>query len=158
MKKITTVLIFVIFLAPLGAYAMTPTDINQLISAYKKDPTVLGASTNGVVSNETRSGTLTTPQSKKVLTALKYAKGKSAIIDKPIVVGSTDREGITILQQFLIAKGYLTVDANGIFGPLTRAALRKYQIDHGIKGGDGTRVGPATMTAISADITANTQY
>src|SRR3989338_6024647 len=41
--------------------------------------------------------------------------------------------GVTALQQTLIAKGYLAAGrATGYFGPLTDAALKKFQCDSGV--------------------------
>lgn len=68
--------------------------------------------------------------------------------------GSTG-SAVTALQQALVAKGYLTATPNGVFGPATEAALKKFQCDSGIIC-SGTRAagygvyGPRTQAALAS--------
>lgn len=71
-----------------------------------------------------------------------------------LTVGSTGPE-VTKLQQFLLAKGWLSLEnVSGYFGPLTKAALAKYQTVKGIVPGSGY-FGPITIAAVNAECTVN---
>ncbi len=157
MKYSLYIFILIFVLGTVPAAAMTSTDVAQLIASLRSQPTVLGAATDGTRTTEVRRPLLTKEEQAKVLLALKYAKGSPMIVDKAIALGSTDKANITALQQFLIAKGYLTTEATGTFGPATRKALKAYQTEQRIVGGDGTRVGTLTMNAISAEVSAAAQ-
>ena len=52
------------------------------------------------------------------------------------------------LQQRLTALGYATGGIDGVFGPATKGALKRFQADHGLDA-DGI-VGPATKAALAA--------
>jgi peptidoglycan hydrolase-like protein with peptidoglycan-binding domain len=63
---------------------------------------------------------------------------------------------VLILQNFLVAKNYLTADSvTGYFGRLTEAALKKFQCDQGLvcSGTPSTtgygQTGPKTRAAIA---------
>ncbi len=61
-------------------------------------------------------------------------------------------EDATQLQTILIADGYLNIGApTGWFGPLTKAAVMKYQADRGIP--STGFVGPLTLAALNAGTT-----
>lgn len=71
-----------------------------------------------------------------------------------LVRGSTG-SGVLALQQALAAKGYLTATPNGVFGPATEAALKKFQCDQGIVCSGTTALGygvygPRTQAALGA--------
>ena len=71
-----------------------------------------------------------------------------------LTFGSTG-EDTTQLQTILIADGYLNIAApTGWFGPLTKAAVIKYQIARGIPGTG--YVGPLTLAALNAGTTPTT--
>lgn len=54
---------------------------------------------------------------------------------------------VAILQQFLIKEGYLTGSTDGLFGPMTHSAVRRFQTALGLLV-DG-RVGPNTRSLIN---------
>lgn len=63
-------------------------------------------------------------------------------------------DDVTVLQRALIAKGYLNAAATGYFGPLTKAAVEKFQCDTGIICAHATIsgygiYGPRTQTALT---------
>ncbi len=72
---------------------------------------------------------------------------KSLTISKNLYYGQRTPEVLT-LQQYLIANGYLTVAANGRFGPATQAAVKKLQADLGIRS-NGASFGPMTRAALA---------
>src|SRR5712672_3438086 len=61
---------------------------------------------------------------------------------------------VSTLQQLLIGQGFLSGSATGYFGPLTTAAVAKYQSAHGFEA-TGT-VGPQTRDALNGSATATT--
>jgi len=63
-------------------------------------------------------------------------------------VGSTDREGVTQLQQYLKSLGLYSGNIDGIFGPQTQNAVRSFQTQQGISA-DGI-VGPITRSRMSS--------
>ena len=67
---------------------------------------------------------------------------------KVLTLGSKGAD-VTALQNFLNAKGYLTVSATGYFGSLTKAALAKFQAAQSISPASGY-FGPITMKAVNA--------
>jgi len=65
--------------------------------------------------------------------------------------GTTDAKSsgqVSILQNFLVLQGYLTAKPNGVFGPATFTAVKKFQAVYGIST-TGT-VGPTTRLFIKA--------
>jgi peptidoglycan hydrolase-like protein with peptidoglycan-binding domain len=58
-----------------------------------------------------------------------------------------DPEATARLQQLLIGRGYEPGPVDGIFGPRTDAAVRRFQYDNGLAA-DGV-VGPATWAALT---------
>ncbi len=54
------------------------------------------------------------------------------------------------LQQALNDKGFDAGDVDGIWGPETRAALRNFQEEHGMKGASG-QLDPETLQALGLD-------
>lgn len=74
------------------------------------------------------------------------------IITKNVYIGASDRlfanGNVVVLQNFLIANGYLHVNATGFYGPLTFAAVRNFQRDNGILAIGG--VGPLTRARIQS--------
>lgn len=73
---------------------------------------------------------------------------------KDLTLGSKGAS-VTALQQFLNGKGYLTASATGYFGPLTKAALAKFQAANSISPASGY-FGPITMKAVNAACTTTT--
>lgn len=55
---------------------------------------------------------------------------------------------VTILQDFLVKKGYLTTNIFGYYGPSTRRAVQSFQRDYNIT--TNGRVGPMTMSKINS--------
>lgn len=64
----------------------------------------------------------------------------------PELSNGSEGEWVTYLQQHLEAAGYDTGPIDGIFGPITEAAVRQFQEDHGLTV-DGI-VGPITWPEI----------
>ena len=62
-------------------------------------------------------------------------------------VGSTKKEDIVLLQNFLIENGFLQTTATGYFGKLTLAAVKAYQKSLGLP--STGYVGPLTRDALS---------
>jgi peptidoglycan hydrolase-like protein with peptidoglycan-binding domain len=54
-------------------------------------------------------------------------------INSTLSRGSTG-EQVKALQQYLIGLGYSNVKADGVFGPVTEAAVKQFQFDNGLKG------------------------
>jgi len=52
-------------------------------------------------------------------------------------------EQVKALQQYLIGLGYTGVKADGVFGPVTEAAVKQFQLDNGLQG-DGD-FGPLSL-------------
>jgi hypothetical protein len=71
------------------------------------------------------------------------ANGEPALLS----IGSTG-PAVTRLQQGLTERGY-AVEADGVFGPRTAAALRKFQAEHGLAA-DGI-AGPLTTAVLCAE-------
>jgi hypothetical protein len=64
-----------------------------------------------------------------------YAPNAYYAYDGPIYAGSADMDPgqvVANVQSALQAQGYYTGEVDGILGPLTRAAIAKYQQDHGL--------------------------
>jgi peptidoglycan hydrolase-like protein with peptidoglycan-binding domain len=81
---------------------------------------------------------------------------------EPLFIGSRSSQ-VLALQQFLIGKGYLASDgATGLYGPLTEAAVKKYQCAKNIVcGGTGAStgyglVGTATRAALNQETASTT--
>lgn len=109
-----------------------------------------------VVSEVTKKPVLPPNVHKRVFGELKSASPSGRVITKTIKYGTKNSDEVKKLQVFLIAKGYLTSEPTGVFGKQTRDALRKFQMEKGIKG-DGTIVGPATQSAIETEIATNAE-
>jgi hypothetical protein len=90
--------------------------------------------------------TPTTPAQGQVLGAATYN------FTTDFGVGATGAD-VTALQQILIAEGDLAIATpTGTFGPLTKAAVMKYQQVHGISPATGY-VGPKTRAVLNAGVT-----
>lgn len=81
-----------------------------------------------------------------VATSLPVPSAGIGQITKPLSLGMTDPQ-VTILQQFLVVKGYLLVSPTGYYGQLTMAAVKKFQAANGID--QVGAVGPMTRAAIN---------
>lgn len=75
-----------------------------------------------------------------------------AVADAASLSRGARGSAVTTLQQALAAKGYLAATPNGVFGPATEAALKKFQCDQGIAcSGSGYGVyGPRTQAALAS--------
>lgn len=71
---------------------------------------------------------------------------------KQLKYGMPESDEVNRLQKALQDLGYMKVGVFGPFGPQTRAALGKFQTDHGITDpdGQGTNFGPQTRNALNA--------
>ena len=70
-----------------------------------------------------------------------------------LTVGSRGSD-VVALQQFLVAKGYLQMPASvayGYFGPLTKAAVARWQVANGISPAVGY-FGPISRAAIASQM------
>ena len=70
-----------------------------------------------------------------------------------LTVGSKGAD-VTALQSFLNSKGFLSVAPTGFFGPLTKAALAKYQASVGISPASGF-FGPITRANLNSMVAVN---
>ena len=67
-----------------------------------------------------------------IIVALLFALAPSFAAARTLLLGSSGSDVVS-LQQALIAKGYLAEGrATGYFGPLTEAAVKKFQCAEGI--------------------------
>lgn len=127
-----------------------------LLAVVPKDGALGGVSSSGgssdVAAGTTLPSSTTLPTGTTVPGATATTKKGSAATSttassRPTVkVGSTGPD-VTYLQQRLIALGYLTGTADGVFGTGTQAAVIKFQQAKGINPADG-EVGPATWAAL----------
>lgn len=156
-KLIALFAVTLIVTIPFVSKAMTVEDLSFQLSLYKKEGSVLGASTDGINSTYNNKS-LSTDAPKVLFKGLKFTeKGSSMVIKKNLSFGNKGSEEVKKLQIFLNATGDLNSDATGYFGPKTKEALKKFQIRKGIKGGDGNNVGPLTRKAISEQIEIETK-
>jgi lysozyme len=72
----------------------------------------------------------------------------TAAAGKPLLARGTSGEAVKQLQELLIAKGFDPGPVDGIFGPLTQAAVEAYQTDRQLEV-DGI-VGPQTWGSLDA--------
>ena len=152
MKKIVAIATFVLMSISGVAQAMIVGGVVQQHAIYKTSPGVLGASTTMGVPT----GSLSGEQSAVILQGLKYAKKSDQIITTTLKFGMKGNEDIKTLQLCRIAKGYLAADPTGDYGGMTKAAVKKFQVDNGIVS-DGSIVGPATRAAITKWIASQTK-
>lgn len=76
-----------------------------------------------------------------------------ASIDQNLYYGMLNNDGVKQLQQYLITKGFLNIQQpTGNFGPLTLAAVKKYQATKNIT--TTGVVGPITRKAINTDLSS----
>lgn len=73
---------------------------------------------------------------------------------QPLTVGSTGG-GVTAFQNWLVTNGYGSFTPTGYFGPLTQAAVARFQVAAGITPAVGY-YGPITMAAVQARCTTAT--
>lgn len=76
------------------------------------------------------------------------SSGTSYSFTELLTVGSEDTE-VFALQQRLTTLGFYSGPITGLYGPLTKQAVIKYQISHGIAATGS--VGPSTRTALNAE-------
>jgi spore germination protein YaaH len=82
----------------------------------------------------------------------------SAAAARSLALGLSGSD-VTVLQQELIAHGYLSTAATGYFGPATQAAVEKFQCDHDVAcaGQTGYGVaGPQTQALLAAPAQSGT--
>lgn len=51
----------------------------------------------------------------------------------PLLKPGMEDSAVTIVQQLLAARGYYTVDCDGIFGELTKQAVMSFQAGNGLE-------------------------
>ncbi len=86
-----------------------------------------------------------------ILSALAPSLASAACtsLSSDLATGSANAGGqVTALQNFLASSGYLSATPNGVFGPATAAALKKFQSANGIPATGSA--GPLTRLAIQA--------
>ncbi len=156
MKKISFLIALGLLVLPVTGHAMTLADVLTQYKVSTSAPAVLGASTTdgGVTTTSTQKTRLSTEASVTILKGLRYSEGSAVVVKKIVKKGEVSDE-VKKLQLVLISKGYLDADPTGKYGALTIKAVKKFQMEKGIKG-DGTLVGPATRAAIAADVAAAT--
>lgn len=156
MKKISFVLALGLLILPVTSHAMTLADVMTQYYVEKASPKVLGASTtDGGQTAIMQKPILSADAKITILKGLRYSEGSANIVSKKVMKGMDKSDEVKKLQLFLISKGYLEADPTGKYGSMTARALKKFQMEKGIKG-DGTFVGPATRAAIASEVAAAT--
>src|SRR3989344_3885723 len=90
-----------------------------------------------------------------MITALLMLPVSISAAERSLYLGTSGAD-VTTLQKALIAEGYLAAGkATGYFGPLTEAALKKFQCDHKVICADSTSLGygvygPKTRLALAS--------
>ena len=127
-------------LAPLAQAAGLSTQqvdsILSLLQSFGADQATINNVQAALTGQPTTTGGSSTPST------------SSYTFTKVLTLGSKGAD-VTALQNFLNAKGYLTVSATGYFGSLTKAALAKFQAANSISPAAGY-FGPVTMKAVNA--------
>lgn len=71
-------------------------------------------------------------------------------ISKTLSLGQSDSQ-VTVLQNYLIAHGYLSGTATGYYGAKTKLGVLAFQKKFGIAGGDGTTFGAKSRAVMSVN-------
>lgn len=86
----------------------------------------------------------------KIAAAYRRYSGATAVLPQPHTLRRGDRgETVLDLQTMLVAAGH-GVARDGVFGPDTEAAVRRFQAEHGLAA-DGI-AGPKTLAALSGQL------
>ncbi len=117
--------------AVLGASAQTGS--GTLVSTEQQNPTVILSQGNKIL----------------ILRDLRDSQKGKPVMVRSVRYGESANADVKRLQIFLIAKGYLTANPTGNFLTQTKLALKKFQEDQAILGGDGTISGPKTNESIN---------
>ncbi len=115
--------------------------------------TITCTKTGGVPSSATINahvlpqGATTTPTTLTQVPVTEIILGSGPTLSKTLMIGSRGAD-VTVLQEYLIKKGYLSVKATGYFGVMTKAAVTAFQKANGL---DPVGIaGPKTRTKIGA--------
>ncbi len=139
---------------------LTPAQIQSVLSllqSFGASPTIIN---NVVTVLSTQTTTTGTPAVSTITTQLQALQNKLAELQaqpassashlykftKALTSGSSGAE-VTELQKRLSDEGFYDGPTNGHFGPLTQAAVKKYQLKHGLT--QLGNVGPATRAALN---------
>lgn len=133
-------------------------DTELAVGAFQKQNKLLckNGTYCGAVGPATRTklNNLPAPKKVEVKTATTESNGTvKAVLTKNLTLGANGDE-VKKLQEFLAKDKtlYPGGKVNGNFGPATEAAVKKFQVKHGLKCSDGTAcgyVGPATMKKLN---------
>ena len=80
------------------------------------------------------------------ITTIRSNQTTLSAVKLPLLKPGMEDDAVATVQQLLAARGYYTVDCDGIFGELTKRAVMAFQADDGLDA-DG-EVGGDTWTAM----------
>ncbi len=137
MKKIVTGLLALVFCLPSVSSAITTDELKAQIQALLSQIQELQTQ----LREQRPAASSTTPGM--------FPRAICRISAQRLAEGAEGGD-VTSLQQFLGEQGYLSASSTGFFGPLTRRALARFQLEHGIivSEGDGGEAGTRTMAYI----------
>lgn len=125
MKKVVAIMGFLIVgLSAVQAFAFDPAELQGVRADLGASATTGVAKRAAAFSAAAKLGMPVAPTSTPVLS--------SGSITKTLSLGLKKDAQVVTLQTFLVANGYLTATPDGNFGPLTQAAVKKFQIANGI--------------------------
>lgn len=136
------------FLVQSGYLTATPNGYfgYQTQSAVKKFQIAKGISAVGSVGPQTRA-TLNQTSLQTTSSITTTSSGYKFL--NPLYVGMSGND-VSELQKILINKGFLIASATGYFGPLTEAAVKKFQATNGLE--QLGNVGPGTRSALNSGL------
>ncbi|MFZ2500517.1 MAG: peptidoglycan-binding domain-containing protein [Minisyncoccia bacterium] len=149
---VIAIFVFTLLISPLTTHAggLTSSQVNAviaLLSSFGADSSMI-ANVQIALTGSTNSSVEIPPSSPPHLT-------------KDLMVGSTGAD-VIVLQNELIAKGYLSTNATGVFGPLTKGALSKWQMAVGINPtgyfGPKSREEFSTMNGLTVNVSPITDH
>lgn len=137
-RFITGMLVAMLFVAPLATSALTTTDvqarINELLAKVRELTSQI-ATLQGQVSG-------TSPSQQIPAYGMRHRICN--VLDRSLVQGQTD-DGVKSLQEFLKGEGYLSAEASGYFGTLTKEALIRWQASQGVVASPDARIAGAGL-------------